>query len=877
MKINAFTSAAKARVAGDKSGVRKKALSIRAKLFMAFGATAFMTVTVGGVAWLSFERIGGNLTDITGRVVPVMKSALEVAAETARLSAVTPTLQAAQTHDERTAAQTQLTASRQNLERLIKDLGTRLGTEARDQILKLDEKLDELSGDFEKLDQAVAQGIDLSARRMELVEQVGKIHTGLLNELAPKIDDASFTLVITAEDVTQTSSRSIRDLTERQIATLRSALEIKAEINSIFGLYTQVAFVSDPAFLPPLIEQYAAATKRIAAMIPNLPQTPVAQRVVQLTQRLIDYGAGEESLFTLRRNELTNTATSAREARHKISNDILAVHDQLSAALAQLVDDANFDLIIGTDDAIQNSATAIQTLMDKDVANLRAMLSLQAEANLLAGLLASAANETTLALLQPLKERLTATSKRLAQNVAALPEGDEFETIKTATAALLAFTAGDMNILSLRTDELSLNAQAADLVADAREDSADLQKLVQAFVGQSDSAMKAAVQESEDIIHISSQIMLVVVGVSIVGAILLSWLYVGRAVIHRLTGVAYAMQEISSGHLRAEIPIDGNDEITRIAEALVVFRDNALELEESRKRTEEERERAARERRELMLELARNFETEVGDVVETVTGSSLELKESAQTMASIAEQTRNRASAVSAATQNAASAVQSVGSAAEELSSSIGEISCQVSESTKIAQQAVETAKRTTAAIGDLVEAAQQVGEVVEMIRDIADQTNLLALNATIEAARAGDAGKGFAVVASEVKNLANQTGKATEQVAAQIAAIQTRTGEAAQTMEEIAKVITEIDQIATTIASAVEEQNAATAEIARNAQQAGTSTEQVSNTIAEVSQAANMSGQTAESLLAAANGLSEQSNRLRTQVARFLEQVRAA
>jgi methyl-accepting chemotaxis protein len=166
---------------------------------------------------------------------------------------------------------------------------------------------------------------------------------------------------------------------------------------------------------------------------------------------------------------------------------------------------------------------------------------------------------------------------------------------------------------------------------------------------------------------------------------------------------------------------------------------------------------------------------------------------------------------------------------------------------------------------------------VVKLISDIASQTNLLALNATIEAARAGEAGKGFAVVASEVKNLATQTAKATEDIAAQIAAIQEATGSSVEAIQGIGATIREINDVATSIASAVEEQGAATKEIARNVQQAAVGTQDVSSNIGGVTQAAADTGHAASQMLSATSELARQSETLRGEVDRFLRDIRSA
>jgi methyl-accepting chemotaxis protein len=218
-----------------------------------------------------------------------------------------------------------------------------------------------------------------------------------------------------------------------------------------------------------------------------------------------------------------------------------------------------------------------------------------------------------------------------------------------------------------------------------------------------------------------------------------------------------------------------------------------------------------------------------------------------------------------------------VASATEELSASIGEITNQVTESTRIVGDAVHQANDTNSKVQGLAQAAEKIGEVVRLINDIAGQTNLLALNATIEAARAGEAGKGFAVVASEVKTLATQTAKATEEIAAQVRAIQEATASSAEAIGSITKTISRVSEISTTIASAVEEQGAATQEISRNVQQAAQGTQEVSSNIGAVTSAAQQTGSAANEVLQSASELSRNGEMLKSQVEEFLRTVRAA
>jgi methyl-accepting chemotaxis protein len=271
------------------------------------------------------------------------------------------------------------------------------------------------------------------------------------------------------------------------------------------------------------------------------------------------------------------------------------------------------------------------------------------------------------------------------------------------------------------------------------------------------------------------------------------------------------------------------------------------------------------------------FDAQMKIALQTVGGSATSLQNSANILASNAEESSRQSMTVAAASEQASTNVQTVASATEELSSSVAEIGRQVAESTKISGKAVEQANQSSATMQGLAKAAQTIGDVVELINTIAGQTNLLALNATIEAARAGEAGRGFAVVASEVKALAEQTAKATGEIGQQILAIQEATRKSVGSIQEIGATIAAVNEIATAIAAAVEEQGAATADIARNIQQAARGTQNVSSNIGGLSKAASETGQTAAQLLRASNELSQQSDTLRSQVEGFFATIRAA
>ena len=364
--------------------------------------------------------------------------------------------------------------------------------------------------------------------------------------------------------------------------------------------------------------------------------------------------------------------------------------------------------------------------------------------------------------------------------------------------------------------------------------------------------------------------------ISVIIGALAAWL-IGTGIARPIAAMTGAMSRIADGDKSVEVPAqDHGDEVGDLAKALQVFKDNLIESERlAAERAKEQEARAARAKR--LEELTNGFDSTVQSVLEGVSSASEQMSSTAQSMSSIADQTRSQAATVASASTQAATNVQTVASSADELSSSIQEITRQVSQSSDIAKRAQDEAMRTTGTVQNLAASAKRIGEVVELISDIAEQTNLLALNATIEAARAGEAGKGFAVVASEVKSLATQTAKATEEISNQIADVQGATDGAVGAIQGISSTVQEINEVAGSIASAVEEQSAATQEIARNVQQAASGTDEVNSNISCVNQAAEETGHSASQVLEATQELSGQANRLREEVTRFLDGVRAA
>ncbi|MEQ8601670.1 MAG: HAMP domain-containing methyl-accepting chemotaxis protein [Marivibrio sp.] len=394
---------------------------------------------------------------------------------------------------------------------------------------------------------------------------------------------------------------------------------------------------------------------------------------------------------------------------------------------------------------------------------------------------------------------------------------------------------------------------------------------------------RAATQTATDLAFTTTAAAAIVgAGVTLVLSILAFIMLKGgvSAPILEMTG---AMRTLADGRDDVEVPgLGRGDEVGRMADALEVFKRNAIERKAALAREEEARETERREieRREAraakMEELIAVFDRRSAEMTAALSRASDELETTAKTMSGLAQNTDTQATAVAAASEEASTNVQTVASAADQLRSSISEIAQQVGGASSIAGEAAVTAGEAQQKISRLRTAAQSIGDVVQLINEIADQTNLLALNATIEAARAGEAGKGFAVVAEEVKSLAGQTAQATDKIRQQIADMQSETALSVEAIESIASVIAQVNEYTSSISSAVEEQTAATEEIAMNVSQASGAANEVATSIQAVHKASTESGAAATQLLSASGEISTRAREMKGGVDDFLSKIRA-
>ena len=592
--------------------------------------------------------------------------------------------------------------------------------------------------------------------------------------------------------------------------------------------------------LDALMEEAAAAVAGLRAAGMSSERADALEAALDDVKQSVDASAGP-----------VEAMLAARNAREAGMREVLADRAEASAALEAALD-----------------ATT-------DPADIETLLRANMAVNLAVARYAELAGASSEAEVADVRENFDFAADELSINLAILG-GLVTDAIREPAERLLDHAEGENGLFNLRLAELARIEEVDVLVEDARIMDAALAQQVEAARDSALEEQAAASASGQAAIITGKTTMIVFAVLAVAAGTAIVWFYVMRSLLARLSDLTASMKSLAGGQIGEELEADGQDELTDMARAVNVFRDNAIERRRlEAERTEDEAARAKRSR--AIEEMIAKFEDVSKRALGKVGEAAHEMESAAQALDQSSRSASETTAVVNASSSRAAENVDTVAAAAEQMTGSIAEIAQQIARSTEIAQDAAHRVEQTNGDVSALNAAAEKIGDIVNLINDIAEQTNLLALNATIEAARAGEAGKGFAVVASEVKTLAEQTGKATSSISDQITGIQGATGKAVDAMASISEVISEMNAIASAIAAAMEEQRAAASEITRAAQDAANGTRDVAGSIAKVDAAASETGQCASQVNAASGALNTEAEGLEKAVKEFLAGVRAA
>ncbi|PWC36248.1 methyl-accepting chemotaxis protein [Azospirillum sp. TSO35-2] len=879
------SAASAAAHSGDRSGpATGRRLGVRAKLLLAFAGMAAMTVAASAVGLVSFAAVETPMAQIADTTLPEMELATRLAGESSRIATAAPTLDGADTQQERERIQSETQGRARTFLALVDDLANR---RPRDPLLsEVRDTGKALIGTLDTENEAVARRLSAQARREAATARLTQVYDGFLKTLGPLVDRAGQALHDKGEALDGGTDRDMRSLSDA-IRSMIALYDLRGSIAGALDAMNRSGTAPSAAAIAQLQQAYLESSSQVTATVGTLGDR-LPPGTAGKIETLFLYGYGKGNVFDLRRAALDGTENSDGAVDRKLDDRLTEARaraaellDALQAPLRRVQSEikrANFDVRSQVQDAIQD-------LLGRGLDRFRTHLELSTYGTALAGVLNEAAQAPDAARLEVLEARFAATAMALDGRVSKL--GDEGEgkgedgagkaAIAAAIDALSAFGRGDDGIIALRRAELAAGADTARVLADNRTLAERFATTVDRQIAAMKTEAETAVAGTGGTIAAGRRMLILFAIGSLVGAVALAWFVVGRHIVARLSLLSDAMRAIAAGDLNAAIPAVGADEIGDMTRALAVFRDTANAANEANARAETERRRAAGERRRAMVEMAESFESSVRGVLDRVAHVAGDMQGMAERMTRSADTTAAEATTAASTSQQAEGNVKAVAAATEELSASIQEIGSQVHASSQIARKAADEAERTDRTVEGLSQTANKIGEVVGLIQSIAGQTNLLALNATIEAARAGEAGKGFAVVASEVKLLAGQTAKATGEIQARIAEIQTASGTAVETIGAVTRTIARINEIAGEVAAAVEQQTAAVGEIAANIHDAADGTRAVSANIGAVTTAAASAEQASAVMVRSVDTVTGDAGRMRQEVDGFLSALRAS
>ena len=562
---------------------RKVIFGIKAKLFWAFAGLASLTIVASATALFGFMRVDRTVARITADSIPAMVASLQLARKSAEISAIAPTLMSSISQEERVLEQ-------MNLEQKVSELiaptrNFRSQGMPQDTLYDLEDTQKRLQSRLQDLNVQVEERLRLESVRERALAQLARDHDTFLEVLEPNIDDAFFDLVMSAETLTEDSTTALTELVEGGVNSIYQLLTLNAEGNLVAGLLAEATNAPDPALIQPIRERFTAAAALVERSLRELTISAERRKLEQALNSLLAFGKDAGNIFDLRETGPRSNGSpgvAASTGPNVMLNDAVRSHEDVLAILIPMIDDATFDLVIKAEGLSAQSTGAINSLVEEGVDTLHALLLLRAEGNLTAGLLFEAANAVDVTLLQPTHERFIAATAHIEKILTQVSGDVDRGAVSTASQALIDLGTLNGNIFDLRRRQLRKIADARDSLNASRGLTVQLVDQVAKVVEFSQKDSDAAVRFSTETINSSKWVMLIVTGSSIAIAALMILFYVGPSIVQPLERITKAMTNLAGGDTTVDIPArDRDDELGRMARALAVFKDTAIEMQKS--------------------------------------------------------------------------------------------------------------------------------------------------------------------------------------------------------------------------------------------------------------------------------------------------------
>jgi adenylate cyclase len=566
-------------IAGDTE--RPARYGIKVKLLLAFCSFAGLTAVASAVAWYGFGEINHAVTRVMVESVPGTLTALSLAEKSAQMAATAPALMASDSQEERVLEQAKLDERARALVSLIGDLkASNVAPERTTALSSIEQKI---TAKLEELNVAVEKRLRLEVQRQAAIGELSKAQTVFAKVLEPLIDDSVFNLVMRSEHVTAKNASAITGLVDGGVSKLDHLLTINAEANLAAGLLAEAAHVDDPVLIEPIRERFVAATATIDRNLRELPGGPEATTLRKRAEALLAFGVSTDNIFDIRKRSLLTASDVLRSpsADEKQLAAIKIAHESLLLALTPTIDDAAFNLVLTTGEVTADDRKAITELVSVGANQLQLLLMLRAEGNLAADLLDQAAGSTDVNALEPLNERFVAAKDHIDEMLRGLPASLNKRPQKSASA-LINLGRGNDGVFALRRAELQQIAIAQAALRGSRALADQLGDEVGGLVTAARAATNTATSRSAAAINSAKVFLILITVAGVAGAVIVMLYYVVPWIIRPLERITQAMTDLATGDTSVDIPgRERSDELGRMAQALGVFRDTAIEVQKS--------------------------------------------------------------------------------------------------------------------------------------------------------------------------------------------------------------------------------------------------------------------------------------------------------